>query len=170
MRNSILTYCFQFIVLVLLQVLVANRILLWDIITPYIALFFIISLPVALEKWIQILACFLLGLTIDFFENSGGAHAAACIVAIYLKPFFIKLFYQSDEAVRDLYLTKEKPFLLIAVLICLIFCHHIVLFSLEFYDISFWKSILEYTLWNSLFTFIILILCIAIFRNQPRYA
>ncbi len=169
MRSSILTFCFQFILLVLLQALVANRILLWDIVTPYIALFFIISLPVNLEKWVQLLACFLLGISIDFFENSGGANAAACIVAIYLKPFFIQLFYQGEETLRDLYLTKEKPFLLLGVLLCLIFSHHLVLYTLEFYDIDFWKSILKYTFWNTFFSFITLTLCIAIFRNQPRY-
>lgn len=170
MKNSVASYCFQFVFLILLQVLIANRVLLWDIVTPYIALFFIVSLPVNLEKWIQILACFLLGISIDFFENSGGANAAACLVAIYLKPYFIHLFHQGEDTLRDLYLSKEKPLQLFGVLISLIFCHHIVLFTLEFYDFSFWSSILKYTLWNTLFTFIILILCIAIFRSKPRYA
>ncbi len=169
MRNSIFAYCFQFIILILFQVLVANRILLWGMITPYVALYFIVSLPVAIEKWIQLLACFFLGLCIDFFENSGGANAAACVVAIYLKPFFIRLFYQGEESLRDLYLSKERPLQLFGVLLAIILCHHIVLYTFEFFDISFWKIIIKYTLWNTVFTFIILLLCIAIFRNKPRY-
>jgi len=169
MKNSIITYCFQFAILVLLQVLVANRILLWDFITPFISLFFIVSLPVSLDKWIQILACFLFGLCIDFFENSGGANAAACLVAIYAKPMFIRLFYQGEENLRDLYLTKDKPLQLFGILLSIIVCHHLVVFSFEFYDFSFWNSILKYTFWNSIFTFVVLVLCIAIFRNKPRY-
>ncbi len=169
MKSSVVTYCFQFLFLVIIQVLVANRVLLWDLITPYVALFFVISLPIEIEKWVQLLACFLLGLCIDFFENSGGAHAAALVMAIYLKPYFIRLFFQGEETLRDLYLTRDKPLQLFGVLLLLILSHHLVLFTLEFYSLSFWKTILKFTFWNGIFTFISLILGIVIFRNKPSY-
>jgi len=87
----------RFLLLVLVQVLVLNEIKLGGYINPYIYVLFIILLPVDISKSLLLTLAFILGLTIDFFGNTLGLHAAATVLMAYARPGTINLFFSNLE-------------------------------------------------------------------------
>ena len=88
--NDILINLVRFIVLVLIQVLLLNNINLGGYINPFLYIYFILLFPLDGNKSLLIFLSFLLGLSIDIFEDSGGVHAAASAFIAYIRPFVLK--------------------------------------------------------------------------------
>lgn len=93
MTNTIIENIIRFIVLVLLQVLLLNNINFLGYINPYLYVLFLVLYPFNTPQTLFLLVAFLLGITIDTFEDSGGINAAACVVIAYIRPVFFKIFF-----------------------------------------------------------------------------
>lgn len=120
-----------FILLILLQVLLLNRINVFGIATPVLYLFFLLKLPVGRNQFYVIISGFLLGLIIDIFLNTPGMNAAATtIMAAFRKPI-INLFY--DREIYDEFVpginTAAGPF--VRFTIFMILTHLTLLFFIE---------------------------------------
>jgi rod shape-determining protein MreD len=89
MNNSI-KHIARFIGFVLLQVLVLNHVLLYGYVNPYLYVLFIILLPLNQSKIKTLFFSFLLGLSIDFFSDTGGVHAMACLFTAYVRPLVLR--------------------------------------------------------------------------------
>ena len=84
MNKLILNNTFRFVVLVLLQVLVLNKVNLFGYLNPMVYIVWVFLFPVRKNKTTFLILSFLLGLTIDSFSDSGGIHAAATLfIAFY---------------------------------------------------------------------------------------
>ena len=130
MSSAVIVNIIRFILLILAQVAIFNKINFLGFINPYPYILFIILYPVNGNKNGLLLASFLLGITMDMFSNSGGVHAAACVTLAYLRPSFFKfsfgLSYEYQTVKINERLTPERfSFILISVL-----THHIILFLL----------------------------------------
>ena len=150
--NSALGNVARFVLLLTAQVLIFNRIDLFGFINPFPYILFIILYPVNGNKTGLIVASFFLGLLMDMFWNSGGVHAAACVVLAYYRPSIFKfsfgLSYEYQTVKLNDILTPERfSFILIAVVI-----HHAILFFLEIFKISFLWDILARTVFSTIFT------------------
>ena len=77
MNSALLGNITRFILLLIAQILIFNRIDLFGFINPFPYVLFIILYPVNGNKSGLLAASFLLGLLMDMFWNSGGVHAAA---------------------------------------------------------------------------------------------
>jgi len=66
-----------FVVLALFQGLVMNNINIFGLMTPFVYIYVVIKMPVDMNRIIDVVVAFLLGLTIDMFSNTYGIHAAA---------------------------------------------------------------------------------------------
>ncbi len=81
----------RFVLLVLIQVLLLNKLPLlgWSQpggIPPYIPFIyplFILLLPLSTPVWFMLVSGFVLGATVDAFQNTGGIHAAACVLMAF---------------------------------------------------------------------------------------
>ena len=94
MSKSAIGYIFSFIILVLLQVSVFNRIALFGYATPFLFLYFILKLPTTLSaNWTMTLS-FLMGLVIDIFSNTPGMYALASVSVAFVRRTFIALVLQ----------------------------------------------------------------------------
>src|SRR5210317_2097644 len=80
----------RFIVLILLQALVLDKVNFLGYINPYLYILFIILYPINNNRLFFILISFLLGLTLDMFLDSGGVHAAACVTIAFIRPGILK--------------------------------------------------------------------------------
>ncbi len=135
MIERIINQFIRFVVLILFQVLVLNNIRLWGYANPYLYVLFILLLPLELPAWLVMLLSFSLGLSIDFFTNTYGMHAAACVFLAFVRPYLLKIM-----APRDGY-EKDKPLSLqlmgirwfITYCIILVLLHHFVLFYIEIF-------------------------------------
>ena len=168
MNSALLTNIARFILLLLAQVLIFNRIDLFGFINPFPYILFIILYPVNGNKMGLLVASFFLGLIMDMFWNSGGVHAASCLVLAYFRPSIFKfsfgLSYEYQTVKLNDVLTPERfSFILIAVVF-----HHFTLFVLEVFKISFLWDIFLRTLLSTLFTIITCIIIIYIIKPNKR--
>lgn len=164
MNSTLLINIARFIILILAQVAFFDKINFLGYINPYPYILFIILYPVNANKNGLLLASFLLGLTMDMFNNSGGVHAASCVMLAYLRPSFFKfsfgLSYEYQTVKINERLTPERfSFILISIL-----THHIVFFLLEIFRFSFFWNILFRTVLSTIFTLLLCILIIYMFK------
>ena len=168
MNSALLLNIARFLLLLAAQILVLNNINLAGYFNPFPYVLFIILYPVNGNKAGLLMASFLLGITMDLFLNSGGVHAAACVILAYLRPTFFKfsfgLSYEYQTVKLNDKLTPERfSFILISVV-----THHFILFILETFQFSFFLDMLFKTLLNTVFTIILCILIIYLFKPKKR--
>jgi hypothetical protein len=168
MNSALLANIARFILLLAAQVLIFNRIDLFGFINPFPYVLFIMLYPVNGNKSGLLAASFFLGLLMDMFWNSGGVHAAASLILAYYRPAIFKfsfgLSYEYQTVKLNDVLTPERfSFILIAVVL-----HHVVLFTLEIFNISFLWDILVRTILSTVFTIVTCIIIIYIIKPSKR--
>ncbi len=168
MNSALLMNIARFILLLLAQVLIFNRMDLFGFVNPFPYILFIILYPVNGNKTGLLVASFFLGLIMDMFWNSGGVHAAACLILAYFRPSIFKfsfgLSYEYQTVKLNDSLTPERfSFILIAVII-----HHFTLFILEIFKLSSILDILVRTVLSTLFTIITSIIIIYLIKPSKR--
>jgi rod shape-determining protein MreD len=131
MKTTFLREMAGFVVLVLLQTLVLNRISVFGVAVPILYIYFLTKLPKNRNLFYVVISGFLMGLIIDIFLNTPGMNAAATtIVATLRKPlmniFFSKVEY--EDFVPSIY-TETGAFLRYSVVMVLL--HQTLLFFIE---------------------------------------
>jgi rod shape-determining protein MreD len=168
MNSTLLVNVFRFLLLLTVQIVIFNNMNFLGYIMPLPYILFIILYPVNGNKSALLLASFLLGLTMDLFSNSGGIHATACLVLAYVRPTIFKfsfgVSYEYQTIKLNDVLTPERfSFILISVVI-----HHVTLFILEAFQISFFWDILLRTVLSTVFTIISCIILIYLIKPNKR--
>lgn len=86
----------RFILLVLFQIFILDKIRLHQMVTPYLYFIFIVWLPFKINRVLLMFLAFILGFTIDSFRHQPGFHSAACVLMAYFRPFVINLLIPQD--------------------------------------------------------------------------
>ncbi|HNR49752.1 MAG TPA: rod shape-determining protein MreD [Bacteroidia bacterium] len=170
MLAEIIKIIFRFILLVLVQVLLFNKIRFAGFINPFVYPLFILLLPVRIPKTLLLLLSFITGLTIDIFSDTMGMHAAATVFLGYLRPAILKLL-----APRDGYEAEASPRLhqmgflwFLYYLLISIFAHHLFLFYTEVFRFSeFWYTLLRVVL-STLTSVLLIIVILYLFDRQKE--
>jgi rod shape-determining protein MreD len=168
MNSAVIMSFIRFFLLLSAQIIIFNNIDLFGYINPFPYILFILLFPVNGNKQLLIVTSFLLGITMDLFSNSGGVHAAACLILAYARPYIFKFAfgvsyeYQTIK-INDVLTPERFSFLLVSVVI-----HHFTLFILEVFQLSSLWDILLRTIIGTLFTLLICILLIYIFKPSKR--
>jgi len=168
MNSTLLVNIFRFVFLLALQILVFNNMNFGGYISSFPYILFIILYPVNGNKANLLIASFFLGLIMDMFCNSGGVHATACVLLAFLRPYFFKfsfgLSYEYQTIKLNDVLTPERfTFILLSVT-----THHVVLFLVESFQITFLLDILLRTLLSILFTILTCIILIYLIKPNKR--
>ncbi len=97
--RDFLKHIFRIAAFILIQVYVLNKIPhLHRLITPYLYYLPLLWLPFSVSRvWLLIIG-FLTGLTLDYFMNTPGLHAAACLLVAYIRPFVINVLTPKDSS------------------------------------------------------------------------
>lgn len=167
MNNLTLTNSFRFIGLILLQVVVFNHINLFGFINPMIYIAWIFLFPFRKNISLLLVLSFVLGLSVDFFSDSGGINAAATLFIAFIRLPILKLVLNKSDF--DYYsfnlrtISFSKAFLFITVLTII---HHLIVFSLAYFSFNDVISVISNTLSTSVFTIILIILGITLFTNK----
>ncbi|HEY5689657.1 MAG TPA: rod shape-determining protein MreD [Yeosuana sp.] len=168
MNSALYTHIMRFILLSGLQVLVLNHINFLGYINPYIYILFIMLFPVKNNRTLFIFLSFLLGLTIDIFTDSGGIHAAACVSIAYVRPIVLKFSFGTIYEYQTIKFDTVEFSSKFTYIVIMTVIHHLILFSLEIFNIS--KVILTFqkTLFSSIFTIILCIMISIIFSRKTK--
>lgn len=170
MINIIVRNFFQFIFLILVQVLIIKNIELGRFINPFIYVLYILMLPFETPKVLSIILAFLLGITMDMFYDTPGMHAAATVFIAFARPGVLKIF-----SPREGYEAEIKPTMkylgvswFLSYSSILILLHHLVLFYSEVFRFSEFFSTLFRVIVSSAFTLLLVVISQYLFYHKKE--
>ena len=146
-------------VCILLQVLIFNRIVLFNVAIPIIFIYFIIRLPIDLKLPYLFTFAFLLGLIIDIFSDTPGVNALACTLIAALKTPIYYAYMAKDDNTNRLtpcvatmgFLEYSKYLLTFVVIYC------VLMFTIEYFSFADVKGIVILASSSALLSFLILL-------------
>ena len=90
---------FRLFIFIVVQVYVLDKLPpLHRFVIPILYFLFILWLPFTLNRLSLLLIGFVAGLTLDYFKQTPGLHAAACVLIAYVRPFIITILIPKDTA------------------------------------------------------------------------
>ena len=140
MGTNWLRYSLFFLVLVILQIWILNRIHLFGYATPFFYIYFIIKLPADMGRNSLLFVACLLGLSIDFFSYTMGFNMLACTIMGFSRYYILNVFVPRD--MTDSFVPSVDSFglsLFIRYTTVLVVVHHIIFFiaeSFSFLDVT----------------------------------
>ncbi len=156
----------RFIGLILLQVLILNHINFLGYINPYLYVLYVALYPIKNNRLLFLFISFLLGLTIDMFSDSGGINAAATLTIAYIRPILLKFSFGASYDHQSIKFNSIEFGALLTYLSLLIVIHHVILFSLEVFNIQHILLTLQKTIFSSIFTILLAMLLVIIFSRR----
>ena len=165
--NKTVYFGLLFVFLVFLQVFVLNNILFLGYVNPYLYITFVFFYPLKKNRFAFLLLSFALGLSIDFFSDSGGIHAFSLVTISYLRLFFIRVFFNKSEVDYPFFKLNLESFgKKFNYIITLTVLHHFLLFSFANFSFQNMSYVILNTLYSSAFTLILYFLSIYIFSKK----
>ena len=157
MNRGVFINIIRFVLLVLVQVLVFNRLNFFGYINPMVYILFLYWYPIKEHRAAFIGLSFLLGLSVDFFSDTMAIHAASTVTIAYLRPAIMRFVFGVNYEFQSFKLsnsTKAQQFTFLALLVLV---HHLIFFSLEIFSIVNFVLIAKKVLTNGIAS---LILCL----------
>ncbi|MFA6702904.1 MAG: rod shape-determining protein MreD [Dysgonamonadaceae bacterium] len=166
MKAGVIKEIFLFLVLVVLQVFLLDRINIFGVATPILYIYFLLKLTLGRNRFYVIITGFLLGLIIDIFMNTPGMNAAATtIIAAFREPI-IKLIYTRDayDELTPGINTDSKSFIRLSISVVLF--HQTLLFIIESFTLFNIQLTLLRIVASSILTLLIIFAVDALFGKK----
>lgn len=168
MNSKLFSNIGRFVILVFLQVLILNNINFAGYINPYLYVLFLLLYPFTGNQSLFLFISFLLGISIDIFEDSGGINAAACLVAAFVRPNLLRFSFGISYDHQNIRLSATPFGAKLSYVFLMVLIHHFVLFSLEMFSVNHILLILKKTFFSSIFTAILILLSLTLFSKKYR--
>ncbi len=168
MSREYLKIPLRFFALLLMQLFVFNNMLLFSFIQPYIYILFILSFPIKTNQMQLLLWSFALGLFLDFFTNTGGIHATACLIIAYIRPPLLRLNFGISTEYQTTKIENTPLENRLAYISILVVIHHFIVVFLEVLRFSFTLYTLKTWLFSSALSILIITLLMHIFNTNKK--
>jgi rod shape-determining protein MreD len=143
---------------------------IYNLNVPYLYVLFILLLPFETPNWLLFFLAFLIGITIDVFNDTLGLHATACSILALVRILFISITVQKDNYDSDpepsLSIMGFRWFFFYALILTLI--HHFFLLNFEVFKFSEIPSTLSRVLLSSIFTVILIFVSELLFYRKKQ--
>ena len=153
-----------FVILAIVQSLVLNHVHLFDVATPMVYVFFVMTFRRNSFRTGMLLWSFLLGLVVDIFSNTAGVGAATMTLMAFIQPYLLFMITPHDSA-EDMEVSMKTlgvaRFIYLTLIVTFLFC--LLFFTLEVFSFNHWLYWLECVGSSWVLTFV-LILVIERFR------
>jgi len=167
-RNSYFINVIRFVLLILVQVLVFNKLNFFGYINPMVYILFLYWYPIKERRQLFLLLCFLLGFMVDLFSDTLAIHAAATVTIGYLRPTIMRFSFGVNYEFQNFKLTNTTKAQQITFLALLIIIHHLVFFTLEIFSLANTLLILKKVLSISAATLILCLLLSSLFSVKKE--
>lgn len=159
MSRTFFSFLVLFVILIAAQVVIFNRIWLFNVALPIVFIFFIISLPYNLNnKWVLTLS-FILGFTLDIFSNTLGLNAMCCTVTGGIRYVVLRLYVPREEDMTGSIPSPRSmdrvPYMKYLITMTTIYC--ILFFTILSFDFFNLGRLILRIVASSALTFIILL-------------
>jgi cell shape-determining protein MreD len=153
------------LIFILVQVILFNKLTLFDIARPFPYLIVILYLPIRLPRWQGLITAFTIGFVIDIFNYTYGIHAASMLLMYFLRDFFLHaiLGVTEEEAGKEPHINTLGSSTFLLYLLGMVFVHHLSIAILDELDWAKTLLILIRTFVNSFFTILVLLVIEIIF-------
>lgn len=164
---------FRLVIFVLVQALVLNKTPhLHRFIVPYLYFLFLLWLPFTTPRLTLLVVGFLTGLSLDYFTQSPGLHAAACVLLAYARPFIINLLIFKDVSEFNYHEPSPKgmgwaPYLVYAL--SLTFLHHLYMVFLEWMQFGSFLDFVIKVLATTGISMLLIITVELLFPRQQKF-
>lgn len=159
MGRHILMNVILLIVLVTAQVLICNHIMLFNVATPFIFIYLIVSLPMDLKTDWLLTWAFVAGLLVDLFSDTPGLNALSCtVLAVAKRPVLYAYIPRDDHTknvVPSLYSLGFAVYAKYLLTMSAIYCA--LVFTIEYFNFAAVKDIVIMSVSSALFTFLLLL-------------
>lgn len=159
MDKTIFTNLVLLVCLVIVQVLVCNSIMLFNVAMAFVFIYVIIRLPMDLSvNWLLTWA-FFSGLSVDIFSDTPGVNSLACTILAMLKRPMLYAYVPRDDRTKNIvpslmslgFSVYGKYLLSMSCIYCLL------AFTIEYFNFADVKEIVIMTVASSSFTFMLLL-------------
>ena len=169
--SKLISNSLRFILLVFIQIFLLKNIVFYDLNVPYLYVLFILLLPFETPNWVLFFFSFLIGITVDLFNDTLGLHAAASTILALVRILFISVTVQKDNYDSDpepsLSIMGFRWFFFYALI--LTFIHHFFLLNFEVFKFSEIPSTLSRVILSSLITLTLIFISeLLFFRKKQR--
>ena len=165
--NKILSQGLFFLFLLCLQVFILNNINFLGYINPYLYIAFIFLYPLEKNKFPLLFLSFILGISIDFFSDSGGIHAFSTILIAYTRLFFVRVYFRKIPSDYPFFKLKSESIgKVFNYVVTLTLIHHFIYFSFASFSFQNLSIVLLNTLYSGTFTLILFFLGTYIFKKS----
>jgi rod shape-determining protein MreD len=148
----------RYIIVMILQVLLFDRLQLWGVCHPYIYLLCLLMLPITLPHSVQMLIGAAAGLIMDIFCNSIGIHMAACILLMFIRPYLLGVIVNDKDRLNEqISLHALGMEAMLKYVVILVVIHHLTVFTLAAWSWSYIGFILLETLVSSIITIVLIL-------------
>jgi len=167
--NKNINNILRFILLLFLQVTILNRVNFGSFINPQIYIIYVILFPYYnINKGYFLLSSFFLGISIDFFMNSGGINAFALTLIAYFRQSIFNIFMGQQDvknqiSIRDLPVAKSINYIFF-----LTFIHHTALFWLENFSFDELMNMFFGIFVSSIYTTVIIVLSLSLLLKKSN--
>ena len=165
MFNENLKIFFQFITLILVQIIVLDNINLFGFLNPIIYILFIITYKFDQNQTLFIFLSFLLGFLIDLLSQSSGANTISCLILGYMRPFIINSCFKINPNMPKAYINDPNISHRLYYILSIVLIHHFIYFSIVYFDINSLIIIIKYTFLTTIFSIILIWTLISFYRS-----
>ena len=99
----------RYVVVMLLQVLLFDRLQLGGVCHPYIYVLCLLMFPITLPRSVDMLLGAAVGLIMDICCNSLGIHIAACVLLMFIRPYLLDAKEQAAAPEEHQHGEEDKP-------------------------------------------------------------
>ena len=156
----------RFVLLLIFQLLVFNKINLFGFLNPYPYILFILMYPTIGSRKALLLFSFLLGFSIDLFSDTGAVHAMASLLVAYLRPGLFFTFFGSSYDGQTLDLRKNFSFNVFRYMLFFTLIHHLIFFVISIFTFVNILDIFLRTFATTIFSLSIMVMLFLFFKPK----
>lgn len=168
MNSTLLNNILRFIGLMFLQVFLFDEIDFLGFIDPMVYILFIVLFPVENKRWNFLFFAFGLGIILDTFQNTGGAHAAASLTLAFTRPLWLRLIYGESYRMKNIKILQSSIDRILLLLVLSITVHHLIFFTLVIFNSSQILYTIKLTLSVGLASLVVNSILLALFKPKIK--